>query len=185
MRFFSKQIRQDQAGQTLVDLIVSMALLSLAVASTGAVATTANKVTTESGQKSQATALATREIEAFRTYRDTHALANEDWATYMPPAGTAADGAGCTQFYMRRTGTRWTAIPAASPIVYDSANSGEPGDETFDNTYKTFDRIMKLCPTGEDKVMSVDATISWQVGTGPHRTVTLRTLIAAWKQETE
>lgn len=173
----------NQRGQTMVDLVVSLALLSSAVASSGLLATTSARVNTEAGRRSQATALADRELEAVRDYRLTSEKAGTTWDNMWPNFS----GSGCTSFYMQRSGDDWNpvAVSAGSFTGYTSANAGET-DAKFDNEYSSFSRLVSMCDgsgihSGLSNAVEVTVTEEWNESNG-QRKVQERTVLTDWNQ---
>ena len=171
----------NQRGQTMVDLVVSMALLSSAVASAGLLSTTSARVNTEAGRRSQATALADRELEAVRDFRLASEKTGTTWDTMWP----GFSGTGCTSFYMQRSGDNWNPIPAGVLTPYTSANAGET-DPKFDNEYSNFSRLITMCDgsgihSGLSNAVEVTVTEQWGESNG-QRKVQERTVLTDWNQ---
>lgn len=164
---------------------MALALLSMAVAASGALSSASARINIEAGQRSQATALADRELEAIRLVRAN--LQNTDalWSSYAPAPGVCAD------YVMRRSGDDWVAVtqPDATPVPYDAANSGESA--TFVNNFSGFSRNLHVCGrairtgsgvTGVDitNLVTVTATVTWNTAKVTNK-VTSHTMLTDWK----
>src|SRR5438309_3400985 len=100
-----------QSGTTLVDLVVALAVMSMAVASAGALATTASRTGSEAGRRTQATDLAGREMEALHNYRDSIMSSGQPWSNVIPASGAGYNPAThCANFVMQRTSTGWSLL---------------------------------------------------------------------------
>lgn len=183
--------KPGQRGQTMVDLIVALALVSAAVTSSGLLATTSARVNTEAGRRSQATALADREIEAIRDYRtqsEKNGLAWESGASVMWPS-LRTSGDNCISFEVKRTGSTWALqnvhAPGGSgtPLAYTAANAGETSGGLYDTEYSAFSRVDTVCDVsaklGTTNTVSVKVLEEWQEANGT-RQVEERTILTDW-----
>jgi hypothetical protein len=135
----------NEQGQTLVDLMIALALLALASASAGALATASAHLDTESGQRSQAVALAEREVEGLRDYRQNQELANVTGPTFATMWTNCS--AGCV---MNRAGNAWTLTPEAAYTPYSGAGGTNGGDASLGTaTYGGFSRLITIRPYTE------------------------------------
>lgn len=186
----------SEGGQTLVDLIVALALLSAAVAGAGWLSTTTAQVNAEAGRRSQATALASRELEGLRAMRDTAELSG-GWATSV----LAQNGCHTYVMHLNQVTRLWTAVPAATPQPYTAASSGGSSlpQSNFNADYSRFSRLTKLCsandyqqpgspPAGNvtasssSSVLTVTEVVQWTEAHGPTRQVTMNTMLTDFKQ---
>ena len=182
---------KGQTGQTMIDVGVAMALMALAVGSAGTLATTAARVGGEAGRRTQATALATRELEALRSYRDTQ------------QATTWPFQAGCQFYTMRQQGEDWQAVPVSPsgsnyPRDYLQAYTAadEASSPNFTAASEGFSRVIKMC-SGRDfdvnsqaylptvntnpNVKNVEVIVRWEEGNGS-RDVKFHTVLTKWSQ---
>ena len=181
---------KKQSGQTMVDLVVAMALLSMAVSSAGALATTSSRVGGEAGRRTQATALATRELEGLRNLRDTSLrVSQSDWPF----------AAGCQYFVMARQGANWTMQPRQNT---NDLKAYDPADDNNDTQYDTsqrpgglgsFRRIVRACD-GRDynansgsystnniaDVKLIEVIVAWDEDKDS-RQVELHTVLTRWR----
>ena len=199
----SNRIFSNQRGQTLVDLVVALALLSSSVASAGILSTASSRSSDEAGRRSQATALADRELEGLRSIRDVAEHGADDtigW-TATPPF----DVSSCHQVTLKQvvtvSGTGWTIADhtavANTPEAY--AQFDFVPALTTPSSYKTaFKRLVRLCPTNEYKqadstrtvqqttpsiahAFTVAITVSWDEANGT-RQVVLNSLLSDYVQ---
>lgn len=183
----------------MVDLIVSLALASAAVASSGVLATTASRVNTEAGRRSQATSLADREMEALRDFRNTEENAGTDWNNIWTGFTPDSNPGVCVTGYMQRqaqpsptpapngqpTWRAWKFVPAGSLTAYTAANAGEASGSLFDTEYNSFSRSIKICDVSSQlsttHTASVTVTEQWREANG-QRQVVERTLLSDWSE---
>lgn len=141
----------NQSGQTLVDLVVALALISSTVASAGVLSTTSNRVARDAGHRTEAMALAVREMEGLRSYRDTFERNGVDWNTTL----LGVPLPNCSNFVMTLVGNTtvpgsdWTAtdIHSTTPVSYDPTRRGfDGGDATLAAKYEGFSRSITTCP---------------------------------------
>jgi type II secretory pathway pseudopilin PulG len=145
-----KRSKLNQSGQTMVDLIVALALISGSVASAGTLATSSNRVATDSSHRTEAIGLAEREMEGLRSYRDTFERNSMDWDTTA--LGYTVGGVPtCSYFVMNITGGDWTPVVLTNTqINYDPASSGNDGGEpALTAKYLGFSRIISACPAND------------------------------------
>lgn len=168
---------KNEKGQTLVDLVISIALIALSVTAAGALASTSSRNGGEAGRRSQATALATREMEAVRNYRDNLTRLGRPFSQLSP--------GNCRNFYMRKVAgsvdqTGWQLINTSSPVAYSNATAGEVGYDS----YSSFSRIVRVCSTSvlTPNQKNIHVIVSWDEGHGPKREVTFKSVIAERKQ---
>ena len=179
----------NQKGQTMVDLVMAFALLSLATTSAGVLATTSARVGGEAGRRTQATALATRELEGLRTLRDTLQRSGQGnlW-DYIQVAGTSST---CKTVIVRRDSSdSWsTAAPTNNTHTAYSAND----EEGFDK-WSPFRRMVTICP-GRDynadissypdsnEVYHVLVEVAWDEGHNVERKVSFTTILTTWSRQ--
>ncbi len=174
MRLFR---RTNQSGQTLIDLMVALTLLSLALASAGALATAATRSGNEAGRRTQATMLAGRELDALRNYRDSVAKLGQPWAGV--PSGNCNPGSGAS-FIMQRgssNGSGWSLVVPSdgNPVTY--SDSDEPGFAT----YNGFTRLITVCDQpGNVNAKTVQVNVYWDESNG-QRHVTFSSMITNWR----
>ena len=167
----------NQAGQTMVDLVVALALISGSVASAGVLATSSNRVAMDSSHRTEAIGLAEREMEGLRSYRDTFERAGVDWST--TPLGVTP---GCSYFVMKLAGTDWVPVTVGNTQTDYAAQDG--GDATLAAKYNGFSRLISACPakdyqqtdytaqnptgplnaTNSSKIRTVTITVNWLEG---------------------
>lgn len=191
------RLANRQSGQTLVDLVVALALLSSSVASAGVLSTTTNRVSDESGRRAQAVGLADREMEGMLNYRDS--LVGQDVSAW----GSSVFGTnGCANFVMTRTGGDWSATTVSGPVSYAANDGGEGATYSAPNSpFSTFSREVTSCPaydyqqtdyaqlhpTGpleaslSNTVRTVTVTVQWPEANGT-RSLTYRTMISDWAE---
>lgn len=182
------QLIKDQSGTTLIDLIVAIALLAIAITSAGAFASAGARAGNEAGRRTQATALASRELEGLRAAVDVNQRGN--WP--FPLSATSRDSAGCETFVMRRSGDGWALAAAATAQTYAAAD--ENGNPDYDNIYSTFSRLVTACdsrdfnptnPPGlsgsrSPLVKRVEVRVYWQEARGPQREASFNTVLTKW-----
>lgn len=159
----------SQRGQTLVDLIVALALLSSSVASAGILSTASSRSSDEGGRRSQATALADRELEGLRSLRDQAERAADDsvgWSQTSP-----FDVNSCHQVTLRQTGI----LPEINWVIADAAITVPQAYINTDfvpinnNAYLTsFKRMVRLCPTNEFQQTNTGMTVAQSAPAMPH-----------------
>lgn len=197
-QFIHKSSRNER-GQTLVDIVVALALLSSAIASAGVISTTNARTNSEAGRRSQAVALAQREFEGLRVYRDTSKRGTSGWVPLSP------NSVSCSNFTVLRTNEVWSigGIAGAATdglVPYTAANTGETA--TFESQNNGFRRIITACPakdyaqsdaastnptgplnsTASTNVYNVTVTVRWQESKGPDQEVLFRSILTNWKQ---
>ncbi len=179
---------RNERGQTLVEVIVALALLALAVGSAGALATASVHSNAEAGRRSQAVGLATREMEALRSYRDGQVQAGT-W----PWTGVGS----CVYFVMvpaTAPATGWTAYysPASSFATstvntfwsYGTGSTGD-GDATMNN-FSQYKRQIKLCNNGlysGQTYKKVEVQVQWTESGTRTDSATLETVLTNWNQQ--
>lgn len=187
----NSQKRRRQGGQTMVDLIVALSLLSLSVTSAASVATTSTRVNTEAGRRSVATGLADRELEAVRAYRDNAVRAGKAWNTvWVDSQGNAPQPGTCLQFFMIRSpvpsGNTWVMNGLSSPPNPEAYQSSNAPDVANISSYQGFTRIDSVCPVTDaipgssqkvDNTIMVVVDVLWQEASGPQRKVELRSIL--------
>ncbi|MEX0749095.1 MAG: prepilin-type N-terminal cleavage/methylation domain-containing protein [Candidatus Saccharimonadales bacterium] len=158
------RLTKDQTGLTLIEVVIAIALLAIAMAASGALATSTTRLTTESGRRTQATALAMRELETLRNHRDGLAERGGGESTLLITdllANVPAQGSGsrCFSFVVvgdEESDTGWRLEPTSSyqePTAYQQSDFASGGDYVgFDN----FERVIELCETEEYSVDLVD-----------------------------
>jgi Tfp pilus assembly protein PilV len=160
--------------------MVALALLAMSIMAAGSLSVLAARTNVESGHRSQATALGTRELEAVRKYRDTQVITpGKTWLDVFPN--------GCSTFTMKETSGLWSRQVSGSPVGFSSAEfSANPQPEDFGAYY----RLVKACDAaGDPKYKNVEVTVYWQEGNGGdygivtgvtlNRKLTMRTLLVA------
>ncbi len=190
----------NQSGQTLVDLVVALALISSSVASAGVLSTSANRVARDAGHRTEAMALAAREMEGLRSYRDTFVRNGVAWDSTLLGVALPA----CSNFVMTLSGTDWTPSPpiTTTPVSYDRSRGGlDGGDATLAAKYDGFSRSITTCPaydyqqtdytqpnpTGQlnrvasTHIRTVVVTVQWLEGNRTN-TVTQRSMIGDYGQ---
>jgi type II secretory pathway pseudopilin PulG len=182
---WTEQFRREESGQTLVDLMIALALLSFAAASAGGLSTLTSRVNSESGRRSQAVALAAREVEAIRNYRDTGLAKGTNWDSMFPV--TSGD---CDTFYLTfdSSTNSWVYNPASTvPVSYTTTTDFPQASSAA--VYEGFYRIAKACTavSGDTKYKNVDINVYWEEGNAPtlvtagsanlNRTVNIRTVL--------
>lgn len=187
----------SQSGQTLVEVSIAIAVLALAFVSAGALATTTIRTTTESGRRTQATALATRELESLRTLQIGLAEQSSDPNTLLEELEdkNITQNGNCYSFTMQRD----TSVPSGwrfegttsygSLIAYQSADfSG--GD--FPPNYENFARVVLLCRADDviaagggstststsEFLYDVAVTVQWREASQEKRQLTYRTVLS-------
>jgi len=161
----SNRIFSSQSGQTLVDLVVALELLSSSVASAGILSTTSSRSSDEAGRRSQATALADREIEGLRSLRDQtehSADGTVGWTATVPFNATA-----CTQVTLKQSGTGWIVANAAAtvPQAYLSTDFLPISSNPYLTSFK---RMVRLCPTNEYRQANSSMTVAKSTPATPH-----------------
>lgn len=174
-------------------MIIALALLALAIISTTALASVTSKANVEAGQRSQATALATRELEMLRAYRDNQVRSGA--GLFLPKVKCTA--AGAKPYFIMQvpgSGTDPQPTPAAGSAsstlqaYTDSDGSGLAANGTstgYGTLYAGYSRIIKICNDSSDLTdgtRELRVTVGWQTGNGPLRTVTLATVLTNWIQ---
>lgn len=146
---------KNQSGQTIIEVTVALALLALAISSAGALATTSARITSEAGRRTQATALAVKELESLRVYRDTS----------LSPLPTSSDNSGCSSYIL----TLPNALTSqATPVAYTGS------------TYSGFSRLMTICNTASTGERAITVQVVWSEANGT-RTVEMRTILRSQK----
>lgn len=140
-----------QNGQTLVEVVIAIAILAFAMAAAGTLATATTRSSTEAGRRTKAAALATREAESVRNLRDTLAQRSDDPDTlydYLRGNSDVHRSGDCFQFVMRQDEdeeTGWTTLrpsPPDTPIQFTEDDFDNPdGFRGYDN----FSRLITLC----------------------------------------
>lgn len=192
------KFRQNQAGQTLVEVVIAIAVLALAMGSAGSLAATSTRVTTESGRRTQATALAAREAEALRNLRDALSVRTTDPRTLRqyfesnPGRSTAGGAPGCRSFVMAETIAGfggWITVPTASYGQPVDFNANGFGPHMSIEGMENYSRVITVCP-GEDydsvddnfspseHLYDVSVRVTWTESGGPERELTYRTMLA-------
>jgi type II secretory pathway pseudopilin PulG len=199
---------RNERGQTLIDLIVALALLGSAVAAAGALSTASAQVNAEAGRRTQATGLATRELESLRALRDTAERNGSGWDSVpvfaqTPVGGYYTTGANsCRSFYMKLTGSTWTTVPATNPVAFTAANAGDTtANFTFD--YGNFSRMTTICPATDyqqtdsqsavpigplapqfssSHIYTVSEVVTWSEPRQPLQEVRMNTILSDWLQ---
>lgn len=196
----SKRIFFTQRGQTLVDLVVALALLSSSVASAGILSTASSRSSNEAGRRSQATALADRELEGLRSIRDQteHGADPAIGWTATAPFNSSV----CLDVTLKQSGTlpsvSWIPTTVTAPQAY-VATDFVPS-LTGTSPYQTaFKRMVRLCPTNEYQqananmtvaklspaatphAFTVAVTVTWDEGNGT-RQVVLNSLLSDYVQ---
>lgn len=175
----------DQKGQSLIELVVAIAMLALAVVGSARLINSSVRASSEAGRRTQATTLATREFEALRNYRDMQEILGAN-----PFAGL---GPNCTTFVMRKNANRsWSVVPAATAQPYSQAEEGVSSTEFIQ--FQPFNRIVELCPSQEynpitgtsgpsTNVRKVTITVNWAETDGVPRNVEFVTLLTDWDHQ--
>lgn len=199
-----KSIKHNQAGQTLVEVIIAIAVLALAMGSAGSLAATSTRVTTESGRRTQATALASREAEALRSLRDRLAESTAPPRTlfqYFNSSGADVDsnGSGCYSFVMAEDGSHATGWRTEStggynaPLSYGTSdfNFGGGGGNTSIEGVENYKRVVRACRsrdfvadsgyTGSEYLFDIEVRVYWAESGGPDRQLIYRTMLSTPK----
>lgn len=165
----SKRNFSSQRGQTLVDLVVALALLSSSVASAGILSTASSRSSDEGGRRSQATALADRELEGLRSLRDQAEHGADDsvgWSQTPP-----FDVNSCRQVTLRQAGI----LPEINWVIADAAPTAPQAYINTDfvpingDAYLTaFKRMVRLCPTNDFRQANTDMTVTKSAPAIPH-----------------
>ncbi|MFI5240538.1 MAG: hypothetical protein ACHQUB_02420 [Candidatus Saccharimonadia bacterium] len=197
LRRFSKL----EKGQTLIDVIIAMALLSSTVASAGAISTLSSRVGDEAGRRSQAMALAERDLEGLREYRAEVMLTpGKTWADVFTNAVDSSGNPCTSNFVMQVDATGWKpalcglghvstfANAEASAVSYSGVNILDTIDPSIAVNYQAFSRLdivqQNVNPaTGVTDPNSeiVEVIVVWNEGNGM-RSVQLNTVLANWRQ---
>jgi type II secretory pathway pseudopilin PulG len=189
---------KSQSGQTLVDVIIGFALMSSSIASAGVIATTSSRTNAEAGRRSEAMALAQREIEGLRIVRDTSERGTSGWTPL------SANNSTCNTFTIYRSGSAWSiggtgGANADGLVPFTAANTGE--NSAFETQNNLFRRLITACPatdyaqsdatslnpngplvgTASTKVYNITVTVKWPEGAGDKQ-VTVRSIMSDWKQ---
>ena len=195
----SNRIFSNQRGQTLVDLVVALALLSSSVASAGILSTTSSRSSNEAGRRSQATALADRELEGLRSIRDQteHGADPAVGWTATAPFNSSV----CHEVTLKQSGTlpsvSWIPTTVTAPQAY-AATDFVPSLTGTSPYQAAFKRMVRLCPTNEYQqananmtvaklspatphAFTVAVTVTWDEGNGT-RQVVLNSLLSDYVQ---
>lgn len=112
--------RPDQRGETLVEVVMALGILSLVLVSTYALATGSFRLGRGAGQRTQAVNYLQEQAEALRTYRDqqsTWAVFTAGMAPYVP-AGT---------FCMTQVATPPSTVKLWQPVASSNAACTKDG----------------------------------------------------------
>ena len=175
-----KRFKLNQSGQTMVDLVVALALISGSVASAGTLASTSNRIATDSSHRTEAIGLAEREMEGLRSYRDSFEHNGVDWNTTVL-GYTVGISPTCSYFVMKLSGTDW--IPAVigtnTQTNYNPASGNDGGEPTLTAKYDGFSRIISACPAEDnqqvDYILKNPVAIPSATITSHLRTITVTT----------
>lgn len=188
---------KQQNGQTLVEVVIAIAILAFAMAAAGALATVTTRSSTESGRRTQADALANREMESLRSLQESLVEAPGSQDTlygYLrsPQNDTLSSGSGCFQFVMHRdqsTPTGWnTEAPDSvdTPIKFTGSDFNNP--DAFEG-YSNFSRLIKLCTSrtwnaeqnryeSSNHIYDTEVLVIWREADDVPRKVRFRSIIA-------
>ena len=157
-----KRYKLNQSGQTMVDLVVALALISGSVASAGTLATASNRVATDSSHRTEAIGLAEREMEGLRSYRDSFERNGVDWNSTV--LGYTVGGVPtCSYFVMTVSGGDWIPVVLGNTQVnYNAASGNNGGEPALTAKYDGFSRIISACPAEDNQ--QVDYTSKNPVG---------------------
>lgn len=131
-----KNLKKDfhMSGQTLVEVMIAIALLSAAVISTTMLVRQMLRSNLAAGQQTQATALGTEQMELLRAYRDDRIEeGNTGWENDIMP-----EASGCRTFYMR-------SAPSGEPELIPTSNPVYFSNDT-DSYLSLYRRIIEACP---------------------------------------
>lgn len=188
-----KRLTLDQRGTTLVDLIIAIALLAMAVAAAGIFATAATRIGSEAGRRTQATALASRELEGLRSYRDFLLKDGQPWP-FQGDQGSR-DPQDCEKFVMRRAGSGWQMqrVTSGGPVPYTARD--ENNDTQYEEQFGDFSRLVTACDAPEyqpgaaapgnysganSNIKRIEAKVYWQEQNGQIREVSFDTVMTNW-----
>lgn len=136
----------DQRGETIVEVVMALAILSLVLVSTYAVTSSATRLDRGAGQRTQAVNFLQQQAEALRIYRD-----NNTWSTFGTIIGNvAASGGG--SFCMVNQVNVWT------PVSSTDAGCSQDG----------INIAITRSPIGTVPYQEYqfDSTASWKLGNG-------------------
>ncbi|MCX6723588.1 MAG: type II secretion system protein [Candidatus Staskawiczbacteria bacterium] len=168
-----KTNKKTRRGFTLIELVISVFILSIAIVGIFSAFSTMTILTADNSDRLTATYLAQEGIETLRNIRDTNwlkSVSNQSftWTTGIDQCITPN---GCEIDYTTGTGISgaWVASPWASRYLYTNSSGLYNYTSTSDPTKKTkFKRQIKATclPAGDctaDHVMKVTAQVYWDV----------------------
>ena len=195
-----RNITADQTGLTLVELVISLALLTFAVLGSSRLINAAARASGEAGRRTQATFLAEREFEMLRNIRDGNIASGSDAWDNLPVlvSGTTQD---CEWFYMEVApgagsqpswGVSAMPLSATTTQPYDSSRDSLASEST--ELYAPFARRVEMCTEinndrnsllhgqYDENIRRINVIVEWQEASGPPRTVKISNIMTDWSQ---
>lgn len=170
-----------KSGQTLVEVMVAVALLAATVVSTTALARQLLRSNIDAGQQTQAATLGTQQFELLRAYRDDLiAEGRTAWDTHIMPSNS------CRTFYMETDGS-------GRPVLR-TTGSPEPFSNDTNSYLHLYRRIIEMCPSREFNMntgtytatrdlVTVEVRVMWDDPRGLENNNVYRSYLANWSRE--
>jgi Tfp pilus assembly protein PilV len=147
--------RKSQRGQTILEVVTAVALISISVAALVGLAVAAVRSSTSASSRSKASSYAEEGLEAVRSIRDRGFLVLDDCLTNICASGTCG---------LAWTGTEWEC---------------HDGADTLDGFYTRGFTLTDVPGAGVSKLY-VQVDVSWNDPSGSH-TVSLDAFLTDWR----
>ena len=179
----------DNKGLTLIEVVFAIAILAFVLTSTSAIIATMTRSNTEAGRRTQATDLATYELEALRNHRDRLNIGEgQNLASHMSDSSISQNSEGCWQFVVRpdsSSPTQWRVDSATEEEDYSDSDVGANEFESIEH----FKRQITMCEMDDNiegntvssqDIYDIAITVSWLEGgiDSVERDLTYRTIMA-------
>jgi len=170
MIHFAKRPKTSQRGETLVEVIMALGILSFLIISSYALATSTFRMGRSAGQRTQAVAYLQEQAEALRWYRD-----NISWSTATPSFTSSTNYNGAPTYFCMKPTTS-NSVTTWAPV---STTTASPDPACIkDNITIAIKRSTPGTVIVAGKEFVFDMTATWSVS-GQANIVTLQTRLTS------
>lgn len=189
---------ESEAGLTLIELVISLALLIAAVVASSRLINTASRGSAEAGRRSQATFLAEREFELVKNIRDGNITAGRNAWQGLDLVDLGSASKDCIDFYMAGNGNasdpRFVKTNISTGTTRPYSSDDKLSATETDQFYSTFRRRVTMCEDVnntpgaslygrfDNNIRRITVTVEWDEATGPPRSVQVANSLSNWSQ---
>ncbi|HIA92335.1 TPA: hypothetical protein EYO12_04470 [Candidatus Saccharibacteria bacterium] len=191
-------LKNSESGLTLVELVISLALLLAAVIASSRLMNAAARSSAEAGRRTQATFLAEREFELIKNIRDGNITAGRNAWQGLDLTDLGSATKECVNFYMdgnnNPNSPQFTKVNLGPDVTQQYDNNDRLSSSESGDSYATFSRKATMCEDinntpgstlngrYDNNIRRITITVEWQESNGPTRSVEIANSLTNWSQ---